>query len=122
MRTGSRAHRRAGGSDVREAKVDVSDDRFRGLFENHAFALDPTDPRYKDVKSAKEIASERDRRRREGGASGKKKKRRVDAGEDEDGARDAPRKKSGKGDAELTAMVSGLKRKSAAAAAATKRK
>ena len=116
------AHRRAGGGDVREAKVDVSDDRFRGLFENHAFALDPTDPRYKDVKSAKEIASERDRRRREGGASGKKKKRRVDAGEDEDGARDAPRKKSGKGDAELTAMVSGLKRKSAAAAAATKRK
>ena len=43
--------------------INVQDERFGALFENHEFALDPTDPRYKDVESKALIASEREKRR-----------------------------------------------------------
>ena len=45
-------------------KLDITDDRFAGLYESHHFSLDPTDPRYKDVQNKKLITSERDKRRK----------------------------------------------------------
>ena len=45
-------------------KLDITDDRFAGLYESHHFSLDPTDPRYKDVQNKKLIISERDKRRK----------------------------------------------------------
>ena len=113
------------------ATVDVSDDRFAGLFESEKFALDPTDPRFRETKAADFIAEERARRR-----SVKKKKERIDrrSDEDEDGEDGATtratetekisaakNKKSGD-DGALRAMVSGLKRKSEAAARAREEK
>ena len=89
--------------------MDTSDGRFAGLFESHHFALDPTDPRYKEVKAADVIVKERDRRRRAKDAAPKRKKGTDDAGEG---------KKANKGgeskDLELSAMVAGLKRKKVA--------
>jgi hypothetical protein len=111
--------------------VDVSDDRFKGLFESEKFALDPTDPRFRETKAADFIAEERARRR-----SAKKnlerKTIRIDrrSDEDENGenaktAKSATEKKSQiarGGDVALRAMVSGLKRKSEAAARAREEK
>jgi len=110
-----------------KTNVDVSDDRFKGLFESEKFALDPTDPRFRETKAADFIAEER-ARRRSAKKSLERKNRRIDrrSDEDEDGenaktAKSATEKKSqiARGDdVALRAMVSGLKRKSEAAARA----
>ena len=52
-------------SKTSQEKVDVADDRFAGLFESEKFALDPTDPRFRETKAAGFIAEERARRRSE---------------------------------------------------------
>ena len=109
--------------DVPKASVDVADDRFAGLFESEKFALDPTDPRFRDVKAADVIAEERARRRRRKSAAQKQKRRKGedalgdsetrpdgDGGESIAKAPDADA--GGSGDAALRAMVRGLKRKS----------
>ena len=109
------------GGGLRDRKtVDVADDRFAGLFDSHKFALDPTDPRYKETKAAEFIAEERARRRDE--KKFKKKKKGVESDGDEDHDLDSSKKsKKSKndstdgGDQALRALVSGLKRKSAAA-------
>lgn len=95
------------------ANVDTADPRFAGLFESHHFALDPTDPRYKDVKAADAIVRERDRRRRAKDAAPKRKK--SDDGDVAGaGAGDAKPKAGKAKDLELSAMVAGLKRKKVA--------
>jgi hypothetical protein len=111
--------------------VDVSDDRFKGLFESEKFALDPTDPRFRETKAADFIAEER-ARRRSAKKSLERKNRRIDrpSDEDENGenaktAKSATEKKSqiaSGDDVALRAMVSGLKRKSEAAARAREEK
>ena len=108
-------------SAPRTKVVDVSDDRFAGLFESEKFALDPTDPRFRETKAADFIAEERARRRQ-------RKNARTHDGDKVSGSRgergEEPRKSSengafssrnGAGDAALSAMVRGLKRKSEAA-------
>ena len=91
------------------ANVDTSDGRFAGLFESHHFALDPTDPRYKEVKAADVIVKERDRRRRAKDAAPKRKK-----GDDAEGEGKRAKKGGESKDLELSAMVAGLKRKKVA--------
>ena len=94
--------------------IDTRDDRFAKLYDSHQFALDPTDPRFKEVRAAGVIAEEKARRKEKA----KRRRRREDAeggggdggGGDFDGGEEA----SGEGlkrDAEMAAMVAGLKRK-----------
>ena len=96
----------------------MDDARFSKLYDSHLFALDPTDPRYKDVSAADVIAKERDarRRRKEKDASSSlgKKKTVINQTAEEDEATKEKKRKS-RGDAELSAMVAGLKRKQARA-------
>jgi hypothetical protein len=111
--------------------VDVSDDRFKGLFESEKFALDPTDPRFRETKAADFIAEER-ARRRSVKKSLERKNRRIDRPSDEDEdwrKRENGKKRDGekignrsRRDVALRAMVSGLKRKSEAAARAREEK
>ena len=110
-------------SKTSQQKVDVADDRFAGLFESEKFALDPTDPRFRETKAAEFIAEERARRRGEKSRAtllekkkarrenGDARKKREKNGDEEDA--------SGAGDVALRAMVKGLKRKSEAAARAS---
>jgi hypothetical protein len=113
-------------SKTSQEKVDVTDDRFAGLFESEKFALDPTDPRFRETKAAGFIAEERARRRsekssasllekkkktRENGDARKKRDEKPETGDEKDA--------SGAGDVALRAMVKGLKRKSEAAARAS---
>jgi hypothetical protein len=114
-------------SKTSQQKVDVADDRFAGLFESEKFALDPTDPRFRETKAAGFIAEERARRRseksraslalekkkktRENGDARKKRDEKPETGDEKDA--------SGAGDVALRAMVKGLKRKSEAAARAS---
>lgn len=47
-------------------RPDLSDDRFKEVFENHEFAIDPTSSEYKKTNTMKEILAERGRRLRPG--------------------------------------------------------
>ena len=96
--------------------IDTRDDRFAKLYDSHQFALDPTDPRFKEVRAAGVIAEEKARRKEKA----KRRPRREDAeggggdggGGDGGGGR-GERVRGLKRDAEMAAMVAGLKRKSA---------
>ena len=117
-------------SKTSQEKVDVADDRFAGLFESEKFALDPTDPRFRETKAAGFIAEERARRRSEkSSASLLEKKKKTRENGDARKKRDVlvaeetssgdEKDASGAGDVALRAMVKGLKRKSEAAARAS---
>ena len=105
--------------------INVQDERFGALFENHEFALDPTDPRYKDVESKALIASEREKRRAKKLAKLEKIREEmlkngdnVTLDEDDDFPGSASKKKGssgGIGKNELDSMIQSLKRKQALA-------
>lgn len=50
---------------VDDFKVNVEDPRFQRLFENHEFAIDPTNPRFKSTKGMKSLLDEGRKRRRQ---------------------------------------------------------
>lgn len=88
-------------------KIDVSGDRFKALFEDHEFAIDPSHPRFKATAGMKQLVEEVRKKRKHGG--------------DEDGderRRDKKAKKAaaaggvGGGDVELRDLVSSIKKKS----------
>jgi hypothetical protein len=106
--------------------INVQDERFGALFENHEFALDPTDPRYKDVESKALIASEREKRRAKKLAKLEKMRKEmlkngenVTVDEDDDFPGSAGKEKAsssgGIGKNELDSMIQSLKRKQALA-------
>ena len=106
--------------------INVQDERFGALFENHEFALDPTDPRYKDVESKALIASEREKRRAKKLAKLEKMRKEmlkngenVTVDDDDDFPGSAGKKKAsssgGIGKNELDSMIQSLKRKQALA-------
>ncbi|KAF9568445.1 hypothetical protein CPC08DRAFT_654675 [Agrocybe pediades] len=57
------------GEDDNEAqedfKVDVKDERFKVLFEDHQFAIDPTNPHFKKTKAMSALLEERQKRQKE---------------------------------------------------------
>ena len=53
-------------------KLNVEDSRFGELFTSPEFALDPTDPRYKDSQSSQAIIKEATKRRDQGSAAAPK--------------------------------------------------
>ncbi|KAL1955282.1 hypothetical protein VTO42DRAFT_8814 [Malbranchea cinnamomea] len=50
---------------VDDFKMDVQDPRFQRLFENHEFAIDPTNPRFKNTRGMKALLEEGRKRRRQ---------------------------------------------------------
>lgn len=67
-----------------EADFDVTDDRFKALFENPDYAIDTTLPQFKKTKGMEKIMDERRRRNQKGGAYSApdeqaKKKRKVES-------------------------------------------
>jgi hypothetical protein len=52
-----------------EFKMDTQDPRFQKLFQSHEFAIDPTNPRYRDTQAMKALLEE-GRRKRKGGGEG----------------------------------------------------
>ncbi|KAH9937012.1 uncharacterized protein B0H18DRAFT_1112899 [Fomitopsis serialis] len=79
--------------------INVSDNRFKAVFEDHAFAIDPSNPRFKETKSMKTLLEERSKRHRSKGSR-------------EDAYADASADKGGN---DLKSLVERVKRKSAAA-------
>lgn len=53
-----------------EFKMDVADDRFKAVFENHEFAIDPSNPKFKATEGMKELLEEGRKKRRAGGEEG----------------------------------------------------
>ncbi|KAI7354164.1 hypothetical protein KC320_g3607 [Hortaea werneckii] len=90
------------GAGAEEFKVDTEDPRFKGLFESHEYAIDPTNPRYKATQGMKALLEE-----------GRKKRKRTGEEEEEE---EKPKQKGPKatkndnGD-ELKGLVARLKGK-----------
>jgi len=80
--------------------INVKDDRFKAVHEDHTFAIDPSNPHFKKTKSMAALLDERSKRQ--------KNKR---GGEGDHGTK----KTDGSGGRSLTSLVESVKRKSAAA-------
>ncbi|KAL4964662.1 pre-rRNA-processing protein ESF1 [Aspergillus stella-maris] len=92
-------------------EMDVSDPRFSRLFQNHEFAIDPTNPRFKATSGMKALLEEGRKRRRD----------RDERGDDEDVSRDSKKQKqrskkgaSAEGGDDLKRLVEKVKRKTKA--------
>jgi len=59
--------KKAGGDDENELQhdftIDVKDQRFRALHEDHVFAIDPSNPHFKRTKSMSALLEERSKRK-----------------------------------------------------------
>lgn len=89
------------GAGAEEFKVDTEDPRFKGLFESHEYAIDPTNPRYKATQGMKALLEE-----------GRKKRKRTGEEEEEEKPKQKGPKatKNDNGD-ELKGLVARLKGK-----------
>ncbi|TFY67132.1 hypothetical protein EVJ58_g1807 [Rhodofomes roseus] len=77
--------------------INVNDDRFKAVFDEHAFAIDPSNPHFKETKSMKTLLEERSKRHRTKSSRGE----------------DAPSGTSVDKGGDLKSLVERVKRKSA---------
>lgn len=82
-------------------KIDAADDRFKALFEEHEFAIDPSDPKFKAASGMKQLVEEGRKKRKHGaGHDGpeetrEKKPKKAKAGQDLDSLVTSLKKKAG---------------------------
>ncbi|CAN8102094.1 unnamed protein product [Discula destructiva] len=84
-------------------KMDVDDDRFTAVFQDHEFAIDPSNPKFKATSGMKKLLEEGRKKRKQGG---------DDAGEERSDKRTKKARAAGGGKDDLTKLVSSLKKKS----------
>ncbi|KAI0010018.1 hypothetical protein F4779DRAFT_332769 [Xylariaceae sp. FL0662B] len=82
-------------------KMDVSDDRFKAVFESHEFAIDPSNPKYKATPGMKQLLEERRKKR-------KNEPDVLDGGRQQDSA---AKKRKTKPTDDLDTLVESVKRK-----------
>ncbi|KAG6366673.1 hypothetical protein INS49_000852 [Diaporthe citri] len=81
-------------------KINAGDDRFKALFEEHEFAIDPSDPKFKAASGMKQLVEEgRKKRKHEGGREGAEE------------TREKKPKKAKAGGQDLDSLVTSLKKK-----------
>jgi len=80
--------------------MNVKDERFKALFEDHQFALDPTNPHFKKTKAMAALLEERQNRQR------------AVRGERAEGAVSDPKVNLVSGPKSLQSLVESVKRKS----------
>ncbi|KFA61995.1 hypothetical protein S40285_07904 [Stachybotrys chlorohalonatus IBT 40285] len=73
------------GDEAREGlqegfKMDLEDDRFKAVFENHEFAIDPSNPRFKATEGMKELLEEGRKKRRMGDEGDGERSKKVKKG------------------------------------------
>ncbi|KAK3294390.1 uncharacterized protein B0H64DRAFT_425245 [Chaetomium fimeti] len=85
--------------------MDVEDSRFKAVFENHEFAIDPSNPKYKATQGMKKLLEEG------------RKKRKAGPSESPNGKKDQRSAKKAKadGDVELSSLADAVKRKAKSA-------
>ncbi|KAL2153585.1 hypothetical protein VTH82DRAFT_4740 [Thermothelomyces myriococcoides] len=82
-------------------KMDVEDSRFKAVFENHEFAIDPSNPKFKATQGMKKLLEEGRKKRKAGleeSPNGKQEQR-------------EPKKAKAGGDQELSKLVESVKKK-----------
>lgn len=83
--------------------MDVDDDRFKAVFENHEFAIDPSNPKFKATSGMKKLLEEGRKKRKHGGDE-----------DDDEVRKDKKSKRAAKGGSrdDIKTLVSALKKKS----------
>lgn len=83
-------------------QLDVDDDRFKAVFDDHEFAIDPSNPKFKATSGMKKLLEE-----------GRKKRKHGDDGDGEEVRRDKkPKKPKASGGDDLNNLVNAIKKKS----------
>lgn len=96
---GKKENENAGGLQE-DFKMDVGDDRFKAVFEDHEFAIDPSNPKFKATSGMKQLLEEGRKKRKQGGGDGadepreKKAKKAKDASQDLNSVVTSVKKKS----------------------------
>ncbi|KAL2267214.1 hypothetical protein VTJ83DRAFT_4491 [Remersonia thermophila] len=86
-------------------KMDVDDPRFKAVFENHEFAIDPSNPKFKATEGMKKVLEEGRKKRKTGPSDSPGAKRPQ---------RDSKKAKAGGDFNELSSLVESVKRKAKA--------
>ncbi|KKY31404.1 putative pre-rrna processing protein [Diaporthe ampelina] len=81
-------------------KINAGDDRFKALFEEHDFAIDPSDPKFKAASGMKQLVEE-----------GRKKRKHGGGGDGAEEPRERGPKKTKAGGQDLDSLVKSLKKK-----------
>lgn len=84
-------------------KMDVDDDRFKAVFDNHEFAIDPSNPKFKATSGMKKLLEEGRKKRKHGG---------DDDGEEVRKDKKSKKAKGGAARDDLSSLVTALKKKS----------
>ena len=63
----------AGGKLQQDFSMNVKDDRFKAVFDNHEFAIDPSNPKFKGTEGMKQLLEEGRKKRRGGGEAEERK-------------------------------------------------
>ncbi|KUI68450.1 Pre-rRNA-processing protein esf1 [Cytospora mali] len=85
-------------------QLDVDDDRFKAVFDDHEFAIDPSNPKFKATSGMKKLLEE-----------GRKKRKHEDDGDGGESRKDKKSKKvKASGGEDLNSLVSAIKKKSGA--------
>lgn len=83
-------------------EMDVDDERFKAVFEDHEYAIDPSNPKFKATSGMKKLLEK-----------GRSKRRRTDEGVADDGPSKGSKKAKGAaGSGDLAGLVESVKRKS----------
>ncbi|KAL1861570.1 pre-rRNA-processing protein esf1 [Diaporthe australafricana] len=82
-------------------QMDVGDERFKAVFEDHEFAIDPSNPKFKATSGMKQLLEEGRKKRKHGGGSGGAEKPREKK----------PKKAKAGGGQDLDSLVTSLKKK-----------
>lgn len=85
-------------------KMDVDDDRFKAVFQDHEFAIDPSNPKFKATSGMKKLLEEGRKKRKHGGGE--------DDGAEREEEKSKKPKAAGSGKDDLSKLVSSLKKKS----------
>ncbi|OCH96084.1 hypothetical protein OBBRIDRAFT_361349 [Obba rivulosa] len=102
---GRKGKKGKGGEEENELQedfaIDVKDDRFKAVHEDHTFAIDPSNPHFKNTKSMSALLEERSKRQRNASAHHEE--------------RSTAKTQESTGEKSLQSLVESVKRKSAAA-------
>lgn len=84
-------------------QMDVDDDRFKAVFQDHEFAIDPSNPKFKATSGMKKLLEEGRKKRKHGAGDG---------GDDDEDKKKPKKPRASGGKDDLNKLVSSLKKKS----------
>ena len=91
--------------DEDDFRIDMDDDRFKEIFEDHDYAIDPNEPEFKKTKAMMKVLDERNKRQDD------QRRRKSDKSDKERRRGEKSRKRKAEGGGDVNRLVEKIKRK-----------